>query len=628
MKKILLIATLLFVFHLSSVYGKENTIQENRIEITNSCKGDATFEVLNKLNTIKDKGSYLISFEKGEYQFYPEHASEKFCFISNHNDVLARIAFLIENKKNITIDGNGSTFIFHGRMIPFLLNNSENIHIKNLRIDFSDSFHSEGVVVARDLNKKTFDLKIDSVYPYELRNNQLIFLKPYYEHDFGQSILYDPSTKGIAFQTEKYSPLSTITSTTQRFMSDKFSYKYKTDMKDDYIRNRGKQKGLIFEQLQPGLIRVHNHKKLIPQLGMIVVGKGEQGENRFAPAFKVNDTKNVFLDNITVNHAGGMGFLFENSENIDLHKCVIEPSQNRIVSTTADASHFVGCRGKISLRSCRFQNQLDDAMNVHGVYQEVTDKIDAYTLGVRVGHFQQLGFRLAYPNDTIGLVRLSNSFKEYDKLTVKSTNQINGRYQTITFNEKIPDAIKVGDLLENLSAYPEVLVDSCNFSRNRARGLLISTPKKTVISNNYFGTEMEAILMPVESSSWYEAGNACNVTIKNNTFQDCTIGGMDRGVICFKTDDESNNIAFNNIAIIGNKFNHFDNLILEISNVDGLLFEKNIITNSGTYPQQFPGNPVITTQYSKNLKFKANTYKGKAKQMIKDLKGGKQVTFK
>lgn len=54
---------------------------------------------------------------------------------------------------------------------------------------------------------------------------------------------------------------------------------------------------------------------------------------------------------------------------------------------------------------------------------------------------------------------------------------------------------------------------------------------------------MEAILLPVESSSWFESGNAANVTIEDNTFQDCTIGGMDRGVICFRTDEKNKNMA-------------------------------------------------------------------------------------
>lgn len=247
---------------------------------------------------------------------------------------------------------------------------------------------------------------------------------------------------------------------------------------------------------------------------------------------------------------------------------------------------------------------------------------------MRVGHFQQLGFRLAFPGDTVGLVRLSDSFHAYHKMTVKGTDQVNGRYQIIYLNEPLPDNVKEGDLLENLSAYPEVMVENCDISRNRARGLLISTPKKTIIRNNYFSTEMEAILLPVESSSWFESGNAANVYIEGNTFQDCTSGGMNRGVICFRTDDKNSNIAFSNINISNNKFNHFDNLILEITNVDGLNFINNHITNSGTFPQQFPENPAFTVSYSKNINFKGNKYEGNTHQMIEINSCDEKIEFK
>ncbi len=139
---------------------------------------------------------------------------------------------------------------------------------------------------------------------------------------------------------------------------------------------------------------------------------------------------------------------------------------------------------------------------------------------------------------------------------------------------------------------------------------------KNCCKNNYFSTEMEAILLPVESSSWFESGNAANVTIEDNTFQDCTIGGMDRGLYALEQMRKNKNMAFSNINIKSNTFNHFDNLILQITNVDGLTFTDNIITNSGTYPQQFPDNPVISVVCSKNLKFNNNVYKGKANKML------------
>lgn len=596
------------------------------IQITRDVADDATpkiFEVVQNL----EPGS-TIKFEAGTYNFYPEKAVEKFCYISNHNDVLARIAFDLEGLRDITIDGGGAEFIFHGRMIPFLIAESENITVKNLSIDYAEPFHSEGEIVAVDPAAKTFDMKISDKYPYEIRNEQLIFVKSYYEHTLGQSILFDPETMATAFQTENYTPLSTLTKAKISRGVSELTYKYKSDRNDEFIRLQGRQACLRIEELEPGLVRVYNHRKQLPQVGMILVSKGEQGENRFAPAFKLNDVSKFNAENVVIYHAGGMGYIVENCEDIELLKCEVRPSEGRHVSTTADATHFVGCRGQVTLKDCVFQNQLDDASNIHGTYQEVMDVLDSNRLGMRVGHYQQLGFRLAKPGDEVGIVRLSESFHAYHTLTVQSTEEVNGRYHIITFNEELPAQIKVGDLLENLTAYPDLLVEGCDISRNRARGLLLSTPKTTIIRNNYFSTEMEALLLPVESSSWFESGNAANVIIEGNTFQDSTTGGMNRGMIRFHTDDESDNIAFSNIVIRDNRFNHFDNLILQISNVDGLLFEGNTITNSETYPQQFPNNAVVTIQHSKDVLFKRNIYKGKATKMIEMLDGSKPLKFK
>ncbi|MFI3321770.1 MAG: right-handed parallel beta-helix repeat-containing protein [Rikenellaceae bacterium] len=599
------------------------------LTVSTSTNNDASYDVYTKVNkAIENGGNTTITFEKGTYHFYPERAHEEFVYISNHADVLARIAFCFKNVENVTIDGGGSTFIFHGRMIPFLMEGCKDMTVKNLKIDFAETFHSEGKIVAVNEGKGTFDMEISKEYPYEIRNGELIYLKSYYEHGLGQAILYDPATKGIAFQTELSTPISTTkpVNKNERFNAQ-FSYKYKMDMKDDYIRLQGSERRLRAEQLKPGLVRIHNHNKKMPTVGMILASKGEQGFNRFAPAFKVNTTDGFYAEKVIVHHAGGMGFLFENSKDLELFKCQITPSNGRMVSTTADATHFVGCRGTVKLSGCVFRNQLDDASNIHGAYQEVENIIDTHTIGVRVGHHQQLGFDLAQVGDTIGMVRLADSFHDYQKLTVKSINRVNGRYSTVTFNEELPKKIKKGDYCENLSAYPDLIVENCDISRNRARGLLISTPKTTIIRNNFFGTEMEALLLPVESGSWYESGNATNVIIEGNTFKDSNISGFDRGVICFRTDDESKNMAFSNVVIKNNKFDHFDSMIMEVTNVDGLTFEGNTITNSGTFPAQFPNNPVVTVQYSKNVVFKGNTYKGNAKEMVKMLDGSKAIKF-
>ncbi|UXX81096.1 right-handed parallel beta-helix repeat-containing protein [Reichenbachiella carrageenanivorans] len=588
---------------------------------------DATPAVLARVMQAKTDPLSEVKFEKGTYHFYPDKAFEKFCFISNHDDVMVRTAFPLFDFDGLTIDGQGSTFIFHGPMVPFLVDGSKNVVFKNLSIDWAMSFHSEALVVANDLKKKTFDIKISKEYPYEIRNEQLIFVKEYYEHSIGQSILYDPQRNAIAYDTESYTPLTSINRVAvQRYVND-ISYKYKIDPRSPEMKDIGKEQSLRVEELEPGLVRIYNHRKKIPAVGMIFTAKGDQAVNRLAPAFRVTNTIGFDAQNINVHHAGGMGLIAENSENLILDNFNVTPSKGRMVSTTADATHFVGCRGKVVLKNCTFNNQLDDASNIHGTYQEVIDVIDEYTLGVRMGHSQQQGFVIGRTGDKIGLVRIEESFYPYDEITIQSIQPLNGRYQLITFNEKLPATIESGDLIENLDAYPDLLVENCNISGNRARGLLISNPKKSVIKNNYFSTEMEAILVPVESGHWYESGNAVDLTITGNTFQDCTHSGQNRGVIRFVPDDENENIAFKDVLIANNTFNHFDNLVLEIANTENLKFTKNTITNSGTFPMLFPENPAIRIKSSKEIVFEKNEYTGKADVMIETGKSMSDILF-
>lgn len=605
--------------------------QEDNKEVVvfnTSISKDATPKVLERILNADARPISEIKFEKGTYHFYPDKGLEKFVHISNHNDVIIRTAMPIFNFNNLTIDGQGSTFIYHGRMIPFLIDNSNNITVKNVTVDWAEPFHSEGKIVAHDIEKHSFDMKISEEYPYEIRNEQLIFVKEYYEHHLGQAILYDPERKAIAFNTESYTPLNQFSKVEVSRNLDKISYKYPVDKLDSSQRIIGRENILKVEEVKPGLVRVFNHKKGLPPIGTILVCKGEQNENRLAPAFRVTHTYGFNAANVNVHHAGGMGLIAENSGDLTLDSFNVTPSNGRMVSTTADATHFVGCRGKVELKNCTFNNQLDDATNVHGTYQIVQDIKDAYTIGARMGHFQQQGFVIGKEKDTIGLVRLSNSFFPYNKLTIKSIQKINSRYQLITFNEKLPKDLKEGDLIENLDAYPELLVENCTISNNRARGLLLSSPKKTVIKNNFFSTEMEAILIPIESGHWYESGSVENLEILNNTFQDCQHSGFDRGVIRFDTDDDNKNTAFKNVVIRDNVFNQFDNLILQVTNLDGLLFENNTITNSGTFPQLHKKNPAIRIHHSQNIKFKKNSYKGKAKVILEKDASLKKLKFK
>ena len=155
----------------------ETTIQVTgeTVLFTKDIAEDATPAVLARIMMADEKPISTIKFEKGTYHFYPDKGYEVFAHISNHDDVVVHTAMPIFGFENLTIDGQGSTFIYHGRMIPFMFENCKNIKVQNLSVDWAMPFHGEGLVVANDLEKKTFDLEIKD--PYVIKNDQVHFIK-------------------------------------------------------------------------------------------------------------------------------------------------------------------------------------------------------------------------------------------------------------------------------------------------------------------------------------------------------------------------------------------------------------------------------------------------------------------
>lgn len=608
---------------------KPNQSQDREVVTFNTdISKDASAMVMRRILEADEKPISEIKFEKGTYHFYPDKAYEMYRNISNHDDQITSTPFPILGMDNLTIDGQGSTFIFHGVMIPFIIHQSNNISIKNLSIDWGMSFHSEALIVANDKENNTYDMKISKEYPYEIRNGQLTYLKEYYSHNMGQSILFDPETNAVAYNTENYSNWFSVIRkvNTQRYL-ERINYPYKTDKQDPIHSYVGKEFKGYAKEVEPGVVRIFNHTKKLPKVGLIMVSKGDKTVNRTSPGFHITETFGFHGENVNINHCGGMGVIAENSGDFKLKNFNVVPSNGRMVSATADATHFVGCRGTIEITDCTFENQLDDAANIHGAYKEVFDVIDAHTLGIRSGHFQQKGFLLGFKGDKIGLVREAESLKPYNTLTLESYEKINGRYAIAKFKEKLPERIISGDLLENLDAYPDVVIKNCKIIGNRARGLLLGSPKSTLIENNFFHTEMTAILGPAHVDHWYEASVCSNVVIRNNTFQDCAYGGANTGVIKFTAEKDIKELTFENILIENNTFNQFDNLILEIDKTESLTFKGNTITNSGTFPALYPNNPAVIVEKSKSINFKNNIYKGNANPVLESRNNDSNIKF-
>jgi hypothetical protein len=186
--------------------------------------------------------------------------------------------------------------------------------------------------------------------------------------------------------------------------------------------------------------------------------------------------------------------------------------------------------------------------------------------------------------------------------TIKEIKEIREGNRTIAkqivFEQKIPESIKEKDALENKTWNAELEVRNCRImKKHRARGLLISTPMRAVVENNYFRTAGAAILVEGDVNYWYESGAVSNLVIRNNVFEDCFSSGYGgdwgHAVITihpsFKPQSESDEAYHRNIRIENNTFKSFDYPILFARSVRGLTFTKNTLSRTTTY-QPFAQN--------------------------------------
>lgn len=99
------------------------------------CGNNASIAVGKTLELLSDCKDSKIVFEKGIYHFYAEGTRKKFCAVSNNSSSDKNIVFSIEHFDGLTVDGCGSTFVFHDMVFPFAISKSRNVILENFCAD-------------------------------------------------------------------------------------------------------------------------------------------------------------------------------------------------------------------------------------------------------------------------------------------------------------------------------------------------------------------------------------------------------------------------------------------------------------------------------------------------------------
>lgn len=544
---------------------------------------DSTRPLMRALDACRSQRAGELRFPPGRYHFHPDFAHEEYLYVSNNDEGLKRIAFALRKLEGLTIDGQGAEFIFHGFINPFLVQECRDVRFRNFSVDCSRPFHSEGLIVA--VHDQGLDVLIGDPFPYRVRNGLLVFVA-----DDGESGPATTVNSGGIYGSGHLLEYDTKRRETAAMAKDVFFNGTKAYPAEDLG-------GRVVRLRIPGLVGTPGN----------TLSFGPNHRNH--PAFVVTHSSGVTFENVTIHHAGGMGIIGQFSHDIRVKACKVTPSAGRMISTTADATHFVNCTGFIELTDNLFENHKDDATNIHGIYVQVAKIIPGNQVLVQLMHAQQHGLDFFSPGLAVEFVH-GRSMIEFGTATIAAVARLNKEFTLLTFAEPLPGELQVGDAIAAVINHAEVRIVGNTIRNNRARGMLLNCRGRTRVENNYFHTPGAAILFEGDAFEWFEQGGVRDCLIRNNTFDNCLFGVWGQAVIDVMAGirEQKEVSRYNrNIRIEGNTFRIFDSLpLLHAYCVDGLHWSGNRIERTNAYPPQNKGLAPFIITHCDNVKIETD----------------------
>ena len=540
-------------------------------------------------------------FGEGNYDFIPENDAQKEYYVSNHDqDNPKHVAINLEGMKNFTLDGGGANIYIHGRMIPLAMVDCQNSSIKNISFDSRDPLISQATVLENNKQTGEITYQLERDVNYHVDNGRLV-------------------TWGYGWQT---TPVAGIA-----FEKDTKHLVYTTSDIGVGTHN--------VTEVEPFVIKAPwRNDKLVP--GTVIALRTYA---RPTPGIFLATSKNTAFENVTVHYAEGMGLLAQNSENISLDhfNVALREGSRRYFTTQADATHFSGCKGKITSVNGLYEGMMDDAINVHGTYLRVTQRLDNHTVVGRYMHGQAYGFYWGGAGDEVQFVKSNTmeivggnkvaAIEPFDKKDIKGCKEFK-----ITFEKAVPEDIANGNYgIENLEWTPEVYFANNVIRNNRARGSLFSTPKRTVVENNLFDhTSGTAILLCGDCNGWFETGACREVIIRNNRFVNALTNMFQftNGIISIYPEipnlkDQKKYFhggEGKGVVIEGNTFETFDVPLVYAKSLDGLIFRNNKIIQNNDYQPFHWNKHRFLFERVINAKIENNTFENTTFDPEKDVK--------
>lgn len=514
-------------------------------------ENDISRELVDLISYAREvEGEKTIVFQKGRYYINSEKCLQKLLFITNtvgdgefgeaETPHKMAVAFCFSDISDLIFDGGDSVFVIDGKVTNVAVQNCKNITLQNLEIRHAHPDMHELSVVSKTLFSVDFEIDKDTLYEFE--NSKLYF----YAKDYRVDAQKDAKTaRWIAHINDNNANVV-----------ERVLHPLHSALK---IKGIGQRKIRVF----------YPNTKRFKQGDRFYI---YDVRRQFVGIF-VDESKNVTLKNIKQRFNYSLALVAQRTENIVAEKLDFSSCEDsaRKISSVADFVQICMCKGKITIKDSNFCGAGDDCLNVHGIHFKIVKK-EGNDITVRFMHPQTHGFNPLSVGDTIAFIDCE-TLLEKGRAKIVSTKLLN-EYEIKLTLDSAENAFEE-DVIEDISACPEV--EFCGNTLNRiiTRGLLVTTRGKVRIENNHFvSTSMSAILLSDDAKNWYESGMCQDVTIKNNNFDYCG-----RTPILIKPENKTYAGAVHkNISVISNKFN-YKGICIDAKSTQSILIKDNSFLN-------------------------------------------------
>ena len=531
--------------------------------------GSAVLNLIsNAMRHCRTGSAVTIELPKAEYHFYPENALCMSLYISNHDqqDTLP-IGLPIAALKNLKINGNGSTFVFHGAMQPILLMDCEKVELNNITIRHDAPYYNEGRIVEIANGKTTLEFAPE--FKWQVKDGRYYLMGDGIPRRVQAVLAFEADGRMVA--TGKPG-----------------------DIGWSGLCERVDEKRVRFHQdasahgLKQGQVLVLRHY------------------GRPCPAMVLYHAHGVKLNDVVFQDSQGMALIAQRCRDIQINGggCICAPG--RLYTVSADATHFSNCAGNISVNGALYEGMMDDAINVHSTCLQIEKEISPTEIIVRYMHEQAVGFEVFAKGERLQFIKGKTLENHPQLVEAANVEWMDERHLRLTLKSPLPPGIGEGDAVENADWYPSVKFVNCTVRHNRARGALFTTPQPVLVKKcRFIGSSGSAILLAGDAQGWYESGRCLDVQILNNTFDHNLIQRYQftEGIISIypmvKQPQEQAERYHRNIRIEGNTFlTHRVPLIYAIS-TEGLTFRNNKVKFDDKHAPMHNGQPYVL-QYCDN----------------------------